>query len=80
MKRFAIWLLFVVIVCGLFMIPTSAAQYGNSWTYERCWTNGCITDTLNRLTVEGANYAKLTTWNDSTYVWYNATYRPGGPR
>ena len=42
----------------------------SQWTYEKCYTNSCIEEKLNSLPAEIADSAKLTTWEDKTYVWY----------
>jgi hypothetical protein len=53
----------------------AAAQGRPPWTYERCFTTRCIADVLNRLSPDEAAAAKLTTWRDSTDVWYRGTAR-----
>jgi hypothetical protein len=45
-------------------------QSREQWEKVHCWTNTCVADLLNSLPAERAAEAKLTTWRDTTYVWY----------
>lgn len=50
--------------------PLIVARPGFAWRVELCSTNQCIADILNRLPGERSSEAKLTTWRDTTYVWF----------
>ena len=50
--------------------PPVFAPQPNTWQFVQCYTNDCIASTLNGLTWERAAEAKLTTWKDSTFVWF----------
>ena len=56
--------------CGTPDAPVTPVGQAHSWRVVQCYTNDCIRDTLNGLPFERAAEAKLTTWKDSTYVWF----------
>jgi hypothetical protein len=67
--------LFVGMFVFAFWRPAIAAGSPREvWQCEKCWTNDCITRTLNSLPSERASEAKLTTWGSGpgaiTYVWF----------
>lgn len=59
-----------LLVGAAFTLDRAQAQARTEWTYERCWTNQCVQDTLSNLPPDRADAAKLTTWRDTTFVWY----------
>ena len=50
--------------------PLAIRPPASAWRAESCFTNECIADILNRLPGERAAEAKLTTWKNTTYVWF----------
>ena len=59
----------------VFALAMRAGAHGISyikprWTHKTCLTNNCIAETLNSLSPERSTAAKLTTWKNVTYVWY----------
>ncbi len=66
-----IWLLVVTIILGFSSaVKGQRSMIGGKWQVEKCYTNGCIEALLNSLSAETAADAKLTTWDNKTYVWY----------
>ncbi len=66
-------IVFLTILLGtpaLFLRVQAQAQERNEWIFESCAFNTCIAETLKRIGPDRAATAKLTTWRDSTYVWY----------
>lgn len=49
---------------------SAQAERPRDWTYVWCARNDCIKKTLDALPVDRAAEAKLTTWENTTYVWY----------
>jgi hypothetical protein len=64
---FVIW---VGTLVALAAYGVAAQHRVPQWTHEWCATNACIGKVLNSLPPDRAAEAKLTTWRDSTYVWY----------
>lgn len=81
MNRLSVALLTVLFVIGLgcfvavAVFPVEAAGTWR-WTYETCYTNDCIQDTLNKIGPQAASAAKLTSGKAPvtgwacTWVWY----------
>lgn len=67
---FAAFVTAFVVFVVLLMIAGAQAQPRVSWTYVSCYTNSCIKATLDGLSADRAHDAKLTSWRDTTYVWY----------
>lgn len=63
-------LAFLGLICLVTITTTVHAQSQKKWVVQMCYLNACISDTLNSLPPESAATAKLTTWQDKTYVWY----------
>lgn len=62
-----------LLVAGVGIAAISAqrpAEAHTYWTFETCATNDCIKRTLDRLPPDRAAEAKITTWRDTSYVWY----------
>ncbi len=74
------WRWYVTLTLTLMLIAVTVALVAKSteqrgmWTFEDCRTNACIANLLNSLPPERASEAKLTTWQDVTYVWYQTGY------
>lgn len=68
----------MVVAAGAFvgyMAAVSAQERVQSWTFKACYTNGCIKEVLDKLPPDNARDAKLTTWENKTYVWYREGMR-----
>jgi hypothetical protein len=66
----AVAILLVLAMATIFLRSLHAEERLGPWQVETCWTNQCIANLLNSLPPERAAEAKLTTWDDKTYVWY----------
>lgn len=66
------WIMLVVIVTSVVVRVAYmyAQERQESWTFATCYTNGCVKKTLDDMPRDAARDAKLTTWQDVTYVWY----------
>lgn len=72
MKLMSILICTIVIICGAVGVIMTRAQERtvSYWTWEKCYTNSCIKNKLDSLPLDRAHEAKLTTWENVTYVWY----------
>ena len=69
-SSFCFFLIGTIIYYVICITVVKASPKSSQWTYEKCYTNSCIEEKLNSLPAEIADSAKLTTWEDKTYVWY----------
>lgn len=60
----------VAAVLWFWLAAVVEGQSRTEWVNKACFTNGCIAETLNGLSPDRAAEAKITTWRDTSYVWY----------
>lgn len=60
----------IAIICVLAYAFVPAQERVHVWTFETCYTNACVKRTLEKLSPDRAHDAKLTTWSDTTYIWF----------
>lgn len=67
-RRVALGTCLVISTVVMIVTRPTAQERPQTWTYETCYTNSCIKKTLEGLTPDRQHDAKLTTWQDTTYV------------